>query len=118
MSLKLQALGFFKNKKIKYYIVNEEIFFPCDVCGEKAKMNCTTTSWSCECGNKGNLGNLIVLNSKNAGHKPTRDFINPKKEKYEINYMLKKLESELGDEHKILKTIQKKFNRICKEFKI
>lgn len=118
MSLRLHALAFMKEKKVKYYIHNDVIFFSCFHCGNKTEMNAHTTEWGCHCGNKGNLGSLIRLDKKELEVSPDKTFINPKKEKYDINFLLNKLSEQSQCDRKALQLIQEKFKRFCKEFGI
>ncbi|WP_066061375.1 hypothetical protein [Neobacillus soli] len=118
MSLKLHALAFLKEKRVNYYIIDDVIFFSCFHCGFKIEMNAGTTEWSCDCGNKGNLGSLIKFEKNKIELLSDLAFINPKKEKYEINYLLNKLNNKNQVDSKDLKLIQDKFNKLCKELGI
>lgn len=124
MTLKHQSLGFLKNIGAKYYLLDNMIYFSCLHCGGKAELDEFTSLWKCQCGIKGNLGDLIRFTQKKTSNYTEgnfRSFINPKKEKYEINYLLNSLMKTTNndtDKRKLIQQIQDKFNILCAEFKI
>lgn len=115
MSLKKASLGFFKYNGIQHYTNKELIIFPCLHCSRDASMIANTSYWECCCGGKGNLRDLKEVTESRRGQLPkVKSFINPRKEKAEIRYIIQKIiNGKKDDEVSIeLQKVLNKFNRL------
>jgi len=122
MSLKKFSISFLKEHEIRYFINNNNEYasFECLICYKKANLHLETTKWECSyCKTVGDIESLIKLcETKLKQHERTIEiFYNPRKEKNEVNYHLKKLilKSKGTEFEKELLKIQNKIERLLEE---
>ncbi|ETI67857.1 hypothetical protein [Neobacillus vireti] len=101
MGKKLQAIAFFKARKIDYYYDSKKmvIAFPCPSCDNKTEMSAVTTDWSCDiCGENGNLATLISIPLNIDSNINGVKIYNPKKEWSDIKRKFTKLSKRHGND--------------------
>jgi predicted ATP-dependent serine protease len=115
LTLERFVLSFFKNHGIQNYLIKDhQAVYQCLKCSEESVIHLMTTLWRCEhCNMQGTLNDLMQMKiNEHTKSAPSR-FFNPRKEKNEIQSLLRGLMEDYKEDNRIEKIYQKIDDLFC-----